>query len=281
MKIALVLQGGGARGIFTSGVLDGLLKDKIMVDHVYAVSAGGLNAMNYISEQIGRNRKATSLTFKSKDFKSMKNIVRKHTFVDFDYYFNKLNETLPFDSTKYNNSKTKLTVVATSLKTGKAHYFTKDVDSNFNECIKASASIPLVAKAVKINDDIFLDGGDSDPVPFEKAFLDGYRKVILITTRPLDFRKDSKLDYFMERLYQLNYKNYPEYLTSLLNSHTNYNQEFDNLKKYNDSQLLIISPKENIDLKHLETNDEKLDYYYNLGLKEYENIKKKLSEFIR
>lgn len=276
MKIALVLQGGGARGIFTSGVLDGFLKANIKVDHVYAVSAGGLNAMNYISEQIGRNRKAASLTFRS-----IKNVVRKRTFIDFDYYFNKLNETLPFDLEKYNNSKTKFTVVATSLKTGKAHYFNKDIDINFNECIKASASIPLVAKEVKINDEYFLDGGDSDPIPYEKAFNEGYDKVILITTRTLDFRKKPKLDGFIEHLYRLKYKNYPEYLTSLLNSHENYNDEFEKLKKYSKDKLFIVAPNENIDLKHLERNDEKLEYYYNLGLKEFENIKEKLSDFIR
>jgi predicted patatin/cPLA2 family phospholipase len=281
MKVALVLQGGGARGIFTSGVLDALLDTNINIDRIYAVSAGGLNAMNYISKQKGRSKIATSMTFKSKEFKSMKNIIRKHTFVDFNYYFNGLEETLPFDQKTYDESKTEFVVVGTSLKTGKAKYFNKKEYSDFNQCITCSASIPLVAKMVNIDDDYFLDGGDSDPIPFEKAFKDGFDKVILVTTRPISFRKEIARDRFIERLHKLAYKDYPEYLKSLKYSHQNYNNEFDKLKKYSSDQLFIISPTENIDLKHLETNDEKLDYYYNLGFKTFNDNKEKLSDFLR
>jgi Predicted esterase of the alpha-beta hydrolase superfamily len=282
MKIALVLQGGGARGIFTSGILDALLDSKIEIDHIYAVSAGALNAMNYISKQKNRNRIATSLTFKSKEFKSVKNVLRKHTFVDFDYYFHGLNEVLPFDLKTFNESNIKFSVVATSLSTGQAKYFSKDDKTiiDFFDCIKASASIPLVAKSTMINDELYLDGGDSDPLPYKKAIDDGYDKVILVTTRPLDFRKANNLNKRMNRLYNLAYKQYPNYLKSLENSHKNYNQKFDDLTLYKD-KIFIFAPKENILLKHLETNEKKLDYYYNLGFDTFNDNLKRLLSFLK
>ena len=279
MKIALVLQGGGSRGIFTTAILDSLLDTDIKIDKVFAVSAGGLNAMNFLSKQKGRAKKATLLTFKSKDFKSITNVIRKHTFVDFNYYFNELNKELPFDDETFKNNKTDLCVVATSLNTGKAAYFNKSELENFNEALKASASLPFVAKPVNINDELFLDGGDSDPVPFKKALNEGFDKVIVVTTRPYGFRKDPKTKNRKERLIKLVFKKYPNFMNALLNSHMNYNKCMDELEVGNDN-VFLIQPPENIKLKHLETNEKKLDYYYNLGVKVFEENKEKLVKFL-
>ena len=44
----LVLEGGGMRGVFTSGVLDAFMKHGLYFDYVVAVSAGACNGMSYI-----------------------------------------------------------------------------------------------------------------------------------------------------------------------------------------------------------------------------------------
>lgn len=279
MKVALVLQGGGSRGIFTTAILDSLLDTDIEIDKVFAVSAGGLNAMNFLSKQKGRAKKATLLTFKSKEFKSITNVIRKHSFVDFNYYFNELNKELPFNYEVFKTNPTDLCVVATSLETGKAAYFNKSELENFNEAIKASASLPFVAKPVEINGELFLDGGDSDPVPFKKALEEGFDRVIVVTTRPNDFRKEIKTKNRKERLIKLVFKKYPNFMRALLDSHMNYNKCIDELEAEND-RVFLIQPPENIKLKHLETNEKKLDYYYNLGKKVFEENKEKLVKFL-
>ena len=279
MKIALVLQGGGSRGIFTTAILDSLLDSNINIDKIFAVSAGGLNAMNFLSKQKGRAKKATLLTFKSKEFKSISNIIRKHSFVDFDYYFNQLEKELPFDYKTFNNNNIQLCVVATSLSKGTATYFNKNSLNNFNEAIKASASLPFVAKPVEINGELYLDGGDSDPVPFKKALDEGYDKVIVITTRPKGFRKDPEISNYKKRLIRFAFKKYPKFMDALENSHKNYNKYIDELESPN-SKVFLIQPSEDIKLKHLETNEKKLDYYYNLGTKIFEENKEKLVKFL-
>ena len=52
----LVLEGGGMRGVFTSGVLDAFMKHDVYFPYMVAVSAGACNGMSYISRQpqIGR-----------------------------------------------------------------------------------------------------------------------------------------------------------------------------------------------------------------------------------
>lgn len=52
---ALVLEGGALRGVYTSGVLDVFIKNNIEFECVVGVSAGALNAMNYVTKQYGRS----------------------------------------------------------------------------------------------------------------------------------------------------------------------------------------------------------------------------------
>ena len=54
MKVGVVLEGGAMRGLYTAGVIDTFLKEKIDVDTIIGVSAGALFGMNYKSKQIGR-----------------------------------------------------------------------------------------------------------------------------------------------------------------------------------------------------------------------------------
>ena len=52
MKVGLVLEGGGMRGLYTAGVLDAFLEAGIKVDGVVSVSAGALFGVNYLSNPV-------------------------------------------------------------------------------------------------------------------------------------------------------------------------------------------------------------------------------------
>ena len=54
MKIGLVLEGGGMRGLYTAGVLDVMMERGIEVDIAVGVSAAAAFGVNYKSRQIGR-----------------------------------------------------------------------------------------------------------------------------------------------------------------------------------------------------------------------------------
>lgn len=278
MKIALVLQGGGSRGIYTSAILDSILKEEIKIDKIIGVSAGALNGMNFLSNQIGRGKETTLICFDDKKFFSFRNLLTKKSIVNLDYYFNEANETVPFDNNKYINSKIDLEVVATSLKTGLPTYFSKkDFKGNFNNCIKASASLPIVSRKVFINNDYFLDGGFGDPIPFERAIKEGYKKIIVVSTRPFNYTKEVKEDKFF-KLSKIIYRKYPNFLKTYKNYPLTYNKRIKKLT--NNKDLFIIAPSEQIYLGDLEKDKEKIEYYYELGLKDFKNIKKDLMNYI-
>ena len=53
-KSGLILEGGGMRGVFTSGVLDSFMDKGIRFPYTIGVSAGACNGLSYISNQRGR-----------------------------------------------------------------------------------------------------------------------------------------------------------------------------------------------------------------------------------
>ena len=55
-KTGLVLEGGGMRGVFTSGVLDAFMKHELYFPYIVAVSAGACNGLSYMSRQPRRAR---------------------------------------------------------------------------------------------------------------------------------------------------------------------------------------------------------------------------------
>ena len=53
-KTGMVLEGGAMRGLFTAGILDVMLENRIRADGLIGVSAGAAFGCNYKSGQIGR-----------------------------------------------------------------------------------------------------------------------------------------------------------------------------------------------------------------------------------
>ena len=52
----LIIEGGARRGIFTAGITDCLLENKIHFDYVAGVSAGAEVALDFTAKQEGRSR---------------------------------------------------------------------------------------------------------------------------------------------------------------------------------------------------------------------------------
>ncbi len=59
MKLGVVMEGGASRTIFSCGVTDVLLEEKILPDYFIGVSAGIAYGVSYVSGQRGRNEEFT------------------------------------------------------------------------------------------------------------------------------------------------------------------------------------------------------------------------------
>ena len=138
-RSALVVEGGALRGIHTAGVLDVFMRCNIYFPYVIGVSAGALNAYNYISHQIGRSADILLHYIRDDRYLNLRNIAsRKESAFGFDFMFYGLQEYLPFDHETFNDPAQAFTVVATVSPPGFARR-TRSVTVLFSQLGSATA----------------------------------------------------------------------------------------------------------------------------------------------
>ena len=96
----------------------------------------------------------------------------------------------------------------TNLATGKPEYHKVDNVFEQMELLRASSALPLASKIVEWNGNKYLDGGLSDSIPVDFAKSLGFDKLIVVLTRPIDYRKKPSSG----RLYKLFYRKYPKFV---------------------------------------------------------------------
>lgn len=279
MKTALVLEGGGMRGIYTAGVIDILLENNIEVDAVFGVSAGALFGINYLSKQKGRVLRYNKKYVNDKNYMGFYSLLKTGNIMNKEFCFDKLVYELDkFDFDEYNKSNTDFYAVVTNVETGKAEYKNiKDLEKDM-EYLRASGSMPIVSKMVNINNKLYLDGAIGDSIPVLKAKEMGYEKVIVVLTRELEFRKKPSKMF----VYNLFYKKYPKFLKSVSNRYINYNDTLDKiieLEKTND--VFVLRPSIPPKISRIEKDVKKIEELYNLGKKDMLDKLGSLKKYIK
>lgn len=61
----LILEGGGLRGAFTTGVLDAFMENSLFFPYTIGVSAGAINGLSYIAHQKNGHFTITYYHFKN------------------------------------------------------------------------------------------------------------------------------------------------------------------------------------------------------------------------
>lgn len=280
--VALVAQGGGSRGAFTAGVEDVFLREGIRFPYLIGTSAGALNNLDFLSEDYGRSKVVTTELLSDKKFLSFRNLVKKGGLFDFEYLIHELpKKSLPFDFETFENSPVRFVCAATSLETGKAAYFEKGVVQDFWKAVEASASLPAISKPVLVDGHYYLDGGQSAPIPYQKAMKDGYRKLVVILTRPRDFRKRMKVGVAKELLYKALYRNNPEFLESYFGYSKVYNAAVEELLQMEKrGEIFLIAPESALGVSKTEHDSEKLTRVYEAGVRVAEKNLRALKEFL-
>ena len=73
----IILEGGAMRSMFSAGVLDSFLDNKIEIPNVMAVSAGAYAGMNYVSGQKGRALDAVIKPLEEEKYLGVKTFLKK------------------------------------------------------------------------------------------------------------------------------------------------------------------------------------------------------------
>lgn len=261
----LVLEGGAFRGVYTNGVLDALMEEDINLRYTIGVSAGSLNAVNYVTGQIGRSARINLRYRHDSRYVGRKAFSKNQGIIGFDFIFGRMPFIPDLDKKRFRNPERKLYAVVTNLHTGQPEYIEKNSGEDFFQVIAASSSMPFVSKPVILNGQPYLDGGCSCKVPYEWALNQEFENIIVIRTRPRNYRKPVKSEQkFTPK--QLVYRDYPKFSASLLASNENYNHQCDELQELEaQKRIFVIAPSQSIDISRLEGDMEKLGALYYLG----------------
>ncbi|MCI5528566.1 MAG: patatin family protein [Blautia sp.] len=274
-QAALVLEGGGNRGVFTAGALDFLLEKDEMFSYVIGVSAGACNAMDYLSRQPERTRNCMIVQEKKNRYIATRDALRKGRLFDMDMIFDKYpNEIFPFDFETYFQSDADCEMVVTNCLTGEAQYLSEKNDKDRLLAIcRASSSIPVASDMVTVDGEPCLDGGIADSIPIIHAMEKGYRKDVVILTRQKGYRKSKPGK--SRALYLAAFKEYPAFLNTLLNRYRNYNRTLELVEKWErEGHIFVIRP-EMEPVSRTEQNIEKLTDFYQHG---YDVMKDRFDE---
>lgn len=266
VKMALALQGGGVRGAFTAGVLDVFLENGVVFPYVIGTSAGALTGVNYLSGDRGRSKFIICDLINDPKFLSLHNFLHKKTVFDFAYLLDVVPASIaPFSQKQFDESPIDFYAVATGLEDGKAHYFRKKDCKEFMKGVSASASLPLLSKPVMVEGKPFLDGGPVDSIPFRKPLKEGVKKIVVVATRELGFRK-KPLSSAKVRLCQQFYGDYPEFTKAFRKSVDVYNADSDLLEALEkEGRIFVIRPDQPVDVSPTDKNKKKLNALYEEG----------------
>ncbi len=274
----LVLEGGGMRGAYTAGVLDYLMRKNVEFPYVIGVSAGANNGANYVADQRERNKKVFVDMVTDERYLGLKNLIKDGNYFGMEFLFKKLpNEIVPFDYETFSNSPITFKVVVTNSRSSQTEYFDKDdFDPKFfgENILRASSSIPVLTKPVKIKGEYYFDGGITDPIPLEKAIKDGHDNNVVILTKHKGFR----LKYKRSRvILKLLLRDYSQLADTLKNRYKIYNNYIEWVEELEDKgKIFIFRPQSDLEVGGLESNPENLKEIYNRG---YDETKNRFDDF--
>ncbi len=264
MKVGLVLEGGGMRAMFTAGVLDVFLTENVQVDGIVAVSAGVLFGVNYPAKQYGRALRYNKKYLNDKRYMGWHSLLTTGNIVNKDFAFYELPFTLdPFDAETFRQSKIDFYATLTNVQTGKAEYVKLDDVFNEMEVLRATSAMPFVSKMVEINGQYYLDGGIADSIPLKKCQALGYDKIIVVLTRPLEYRKKTTPSW----IFNLFYRDYPHLVEKLKTRYQNYNDTVEEIIRLNNNKdIFVIRPSHHLPISRIEKDVEKVQAMYDLGI---------------
>lgn len=281
MKKGLILEGGAMRGMFTAGVMDVMMENGIEFDGAIGVSAGAAFGCNYKTKQIGRVLRYNTRFCNDKRYSGVRCLLKTGDIYSADFAYGEVPLVHdPFDFDTYMANPMEFYVVCTDIESGKPVYHAYEGwnDHGF-DWIRASASMPLVSKAVEVDGMKLLDGGISDSVPIKFFESIGYDRNIVILTQPDGYVKGKNK---LMPLIKMKYRKNPQMVAKMADRHNAYNKAIEYIaEKEKRGEVLVIRPESTLSVGRIEKDPEKLKAVYETGRQVAEKRLNEIKDFLK
>lgn len=260
----LVLEGGGMRGVFTSGVLDNFMDRGIRFPYVIGVSAGACNGLSYMSGQRGRAKYSNIDLLDKYHYIGLRPLFTQCNLLDFNLLFHEFPEhILPYDYEAYFRSPERYVMVTTNCLTGEANYLEEKADpGRVIDIVKASSSLPFACPIVQVDGIPMLDGGIVDSIPLMHARSEGCRHNVVVLTRNKGYRKEVK----GTRVPPFLYRKYPRLREAINRRSVVYNEQLRQVEALEEAgEVTVIRPQRPVVVDRIERDIRKLTDLYEEG----------------
>ena len=262
----LVLEGGAWRCMYSLGVADALMINGLNFRTTVGISGGALTGLGYVSGQIGWAAGIDLRYRHDHKYVGLGAYKVDRTVTGFTYLFKELDKKYPFDKKALYASPRELVVGATNMLTGQIEFFKKS-EQKILKPTQASATVPYASKPVVLNGVPYIDGSCVEKIPYEWAKNCGEKKIIVVKTRELEFRRKEE----PSKVAGMFYRKYPNLVKGMNQANRRFNMVTDEIiKEVSERKTILIAPSKKVEVTRFEGDMEKLGDLYWLGYRDVE-----------
>ena len=265
-KKALIIEGGGSRGVFSFGVIDSFIQASYNPFDIHlGVSNGAVVQLWYLLAVSDYNLDKM-LFSASRDYVRYSNLFLNKSIMNFEKLYQDADKVFPidFDRLQDNLKGKNFYVVISDAESGKPEYIELSKENYINEML-ASGSLPVLMKnEILLRGKRKYDGGITDPIPVQKAYEMGAKEIVIIRTYEEAFIRKTKLENYIAAIAT---RSYPNISKALLENTTTYNSalEFVN-NPPSDCKILQICPPQRLSTRRATTNVNIMKADYKIGM---------------
>ena len=266
IKRALIVEGGGSRGVFSFGVIDSFIQASYNPFDIHlGVSNGAVVQLWYLLAVSDYNLDKM-LFSASGDYVRYSNLFFNKSIMNFEKLYEDANKVFPIDFDRLQNNLKGKTfhVVISDADTGKPEYIELSKENYINQML-ATGSLPVLMKnPIYLQGRRKYDGGITDPIPVQKAFEMGAREIVIIRTYEQTFVRKTKLENYIAAFAT---RSYPQLAKALKENTTTYNAALEFIDNPpGDCKIIQICPPQRLSTKRATTNVNTMKADYQIGI---------------
>lgn len=277
---AIIDVGGGLRAAYAAGAEDRMMEDGARFAIHIGVSAGSAN-LAFMCAGAPHIAKRSYIDHSSdRKYMGIIPMLTTGSYLGFNYIYGTLmnqggDVELPYDA--FMGSHADWYAVATDAGTGKPRYFTKyDMRRDDYGPLKSSSCLPVVDDPRHFDGHRYVDGALSDPIPIETALRLGAKRIVIVLTRPRDFRRDPADD--AKNVHKLTVS-WPRVAEALSKRAHRYNHELDQAETLvKQGRALIVAPESIEGMKTLSRDKKQIQAMYDRGHEDAAEVARWLRE---
>lgn len=277
----LVLEGGGLRGVYTSGVLEALHELGLSFAKVTGTSMGAGNGANWVAGQVWRNRVVNIRFVRDSRWFSWFRLLRTGEAFGMDFIYGELPLRLePFDFHAFFTSPVDWHCTLTDVDTGEAlHVGKMDLDrQELMTLLAAATSLPWIGQPRLFRGRRVMDGGLADSIPLSHAETLGPKRHVVVLTQARGYRKEAAQSGAVLRM---RHPRCPGLWKALSTRHLQYQDALDLChQREADGKVFLLQPRSALEVGRLTRDRARLEALCDLGYTETMARKAELQEWL-